>query len=319
MSEILDIAETLRRLKRAENILLVCHKNPDGDTIGSAAALYWMLKGMGKTAALLCADPIPARYDYMGFERFENQFQPEYTVAVDVAGIQLFGDAVSAYTRNMDLCIDHHPSNGGYADAMLLDGTAAAAAEVVYELLCEAQTEITPTVADCLYTGISTDTGCFRFASTTARTHRIAAALFEAGAHVADLNILLFENKSRGRIAIERMALESLEYHADGRCALICLSREQIAQAGADTSDLEGITGLPRMIEGVEVGITMRQQPSGSYKVSVRTLPGVDAAAICAHLGGGGHKQAAGCELLGSLGNAKAALLNEVEKALCRE
>ena len=129
MSEILDIAETLRRLKRAENILLVCHKNPDGDTIGSAAALYWMLKGMGKTAALLCADPIPVRYDDMGFERFENQFQPEYTVAVDVAGIQLFGDAVSAYTRNMDLCIDHHPSNGGYADAMLLDGTAAAAAE----------------------------------------------------------------------------------------------------------------------------------------------------------------------------------------------
>ncbi len=318
MSEILDIAETLRRLKRADNVLLVCHKNPDGDTIGSAAALYWMLKGMGKTAALLCADPIPPRYDYMGFERFTNQFRPEYTVAVDVAGIQLFGDAVSQYTHNMNLCIDHHPSNAGYADAMLLDGTAAAAAEVVYALFCEAKIEITPTIADCLYTGISTDTGCFLFASTTARTHRIAAALFEAGAHVTDLNILLFENKSRGRIAIERMALESLEYHADGRCALIYLTREQIAQSGVETSDLEGITSLPRMIEGVEVGITMRQQPSGSYKVSVRTLPGVDAAAICAHLGGGGHKQAAGCELLGSLGNAKAALLSEVEKALCR-
>jgi len=319
MSEILDIAETLRRLKKADNVLLVCHKNPDGDTIGSAAALYWMLKELGKTAALLCADPIPARYNYMDFERFENQFQPEYTIAVDVAGIQLFGDAVSAYTHNMDLCIDHHPSNAGYADAMLLDGTAAATAELVYELIQAAEIEITPTIADCLYTGLSTDTGCFKFASTTARTHRIAAALFEAGAHVTTLNILLFESKSRGRIAIERMALESLEYHADGRCALIHLTREQIAQAGADTTDLEGITSLPRMIEGIEVGITIRQQPSGSYKVSVRTVPGVDAAAICAHLGGGGHKQAAGCELLGSLSNAKAALLSEVEKALCRE
>lgn len=319
MSEILDIAEVLCRLKKADDILIVCHKNPDGDTLGSAGALYWMLKGLGKRAAVLCADPISARYDYMGFEQFTKQFQPQYTVAVDVAGIQLFGDAVSEYTRNMNLCIDHHPSNSGYADAMLLDGTAAATAELMYALLREAGTEITPTVADCLYTGLSTDTGCFKFSSTTARTHRIAADLFEAGAHVAQLNALLFDSKSRGRITIERMALESLEYHADGRCALIYLTKEQIAQAGAETTDLEGITSLPRMIEGVEVGITMRQQPTGSYKVSVRTVEGVDAAAICAHLGGGGHKQAAGCELLGSLGNAKAALLSEVDRALCKE
>lgn len=104
-----------------------------------------------------------------------------------------------------------------------------------------------------------------------------------------------------------------------GWCATVYLTKEQIAETGADGTDLEGITSLPRMIEGVEVGITIRQQPTGSYKVSVRTVTGVDASAICAHLGGGGHKQAAGCELLGSLDNAKAALLTEVEKALCKE
>ena len=97
------------------------------------------------------------------------------------------------------------------------------------------------------------------------------------------------------------------------------LTKEQIAQTGADTTDIEGITSLPRNIEGVQVGITIRQQPAGSYKVSVRTVPEVDAAEICAHLGGGGHRQAAGCELLGSLDNAKSALLTEVEKALCKE
>lgn len=319
MSEILDIASALSRLMKAENILLICHKNPDGDTIGSAAALCRALRGLGKTAAVLCADPIPARYDYMEIERFTGQFTPGYTVAVDVAGIQLFGDAISAYTRRIDMCIDHHSSNAGYADCMLLDASAAAAAEVVYELLTALGIEMTPQIADCLYTGVSTDTGCFKFANTTARTHAIAAKLIEAGANHVRLNMILFESKSRGRVAIERLALESLEYSFDGRCALIYLTKEQIAQAGADNTDLEGITALPRMIEGVQVGITIRQQPAGSYKVSVRTVPEVDAAAICAHLGGGGHRQAAGCELLGSLDNARAALLAEVEKALCRE
>ena len=319
MSEILEITAALSRLLKADRVLLICHKNPDGDTIGSAAALYHALRNLGKTAAVLCADPIPARYAYMELTLYTGQFTPGYTVAVDVAGIQLFGDAVAEYTREIDLCIDHHPSNPGYAGGLLLDGEAAATAEIVYELLAAAGVEITPLIADCLYTGVSTDTGCFKFSNTTARTHEIAAKLMRAGARTVLLNEILFESKSRGRLAIERMALESLEYHFEGRCAMIFLTKEQVAQAGAETVDIEGITSLPRNIEGVEVGITVRQQPAGSYKVSVRTTPSVDAAAICAHLGGGGHRQAAGCELLGSLDNAKTALLTEVEKALCRE
>ena len=288
---------------------------------GSAAALYWALKGLGKTVAVLCADPIPSRYDYMDIGLYTGQFTPGYTVAVDVAGIQLFGDseAVQKYAQRVDLCIDHHTSNSGYASALLLDGEAAATAELLYDMFSEMGAPITPLVADCLYTGLSTDTGCFKFTNTTARTHIVAAKLMEAGANTVKLNSLLFESKSRSRLAIERLALESLEYSFGGRCATVYLTKEQIAETGADGTDLEGITSLPRMIEGVEVGITIRQQPTGSYKVSVRTVTGVDASAICAHLGGGGHKQAAGCELLGSLDNAKAALLTEVEKALCKE
>lgn len=320
MSEILQLAEAISRLLKADNILLLCHKNPDGDTVGSAMALCHVLKSLGKTVAVLCADPIPSRYAYMQLCLFEEgDFEPHFVVAVDVAGIQLFGDSIAEYTRRIDMCIDHHPSNSGYADCMLLDGDAAATAEIIYELLTAIGTEITPTIADCLYTGLSTDTGCFKFANTTARTHEIAAKLITAGASLVKLNNILFESKSRSRLAIERLALESLEYSFGGRCATVYLTKEQIAETGADGTDLEGITSLPRMIEGVEVGITIRQQPTGSYKVSVRTVTGVDASAICAHLGGGGHKQAAGCELLGSLDNAKAALLTEVEKALCKE
>lgn len=316
MSETLNLAQVISRLLKAENVLLLCHKNPDGDTLGSAAALCSALRQLGKTAAMLCADPIPERYAYMELSLFDNSFTPDYIVAIDVAGIQLFGDAVREYADRVDLCIDHHPSNSGYADAMLLDGDAAATAEVMYELIGAMGATLTPQVADCLYTGLSTDTGCFKFANTTARTHLIAAKLIEAGAQVVKLNNILFENKSRRRLEIERLALDSLEFYFDDRCALICLTREQIAQTGADGTDLEGITGIPRAIEGVQAGITMRQQPTGSYKVSVRTEVGVDASAICARLGGGGHRQAAGCEILGSLENAKTALLTEVKQEL---
>ena len=318
MTEVIDQLAVIGRLLRAENVLIVSHKNPDGDTLGSAGALLHALKGLGKQAAVLCADPIPARYDYMNLELFEGQFHPGFVVAVDVASQQLFGDAISAYTHRVDLCIDHHGSNTGYAEELYLKAEASATCEIMYELLTAMNVEITAQIAECIYTGLSTDTGCFLFSNTTASAHRVAADLMEAGARVQDLNTILFENKSRARMAIELVALQNLEYHFDGRCALIYLTRQQIAASGVAANELEDITSLPRKIEGVEVGITLRQLPGASYKISIRTTEGVDACAIARRFGGGGHGRAAGCELEGNLENAKAAILAEVEKALTR-
>ncbi len=318
MSEILDLLATIGRLLRAENVLILCHKNPDGDTTGSAAALMHALKNLGKEAAVLCSDPIPSRYSYMQIEPFTGQFDPGYIVAVDVASIQLFGDSIQEYTEQIDLCIDHHASNGGYADAMLLDSSAAATCEIMYDVLTAMNVEITPVIANCLYTGLSTDTGCFLFSNTTAKAHMLAAKLMEAGAQVEDLNMILFESKSKGRMAIELTALQNLEYHFEDRCALMYMTREQIAESGVGPNELEDITSLPRKIEGVQVGITLRQLPGASYKISIRTTDGVDACAIAKRLGGGGHARAAGCELEGNLENAKAAILAEVERELKR-
>lgn len=316
MSEIIDIALVISRLLAADNILLLCHKNPDGDTIGSAGALYWALKGLGKRVSIFCSDPIAARYEYMQLGLYDGSYEPAYIVAVDIAGIQLFGDAAAAWGEKADLCIDHHPSNSGYAYATLLEPEAAATAEIIYEVLDEMKIEITPIIANCLYTGLSTDTGCFKFANTTARTHRIAAQMMEKGAEFVKLNEILFESKSKSRIQIEQIAISHLEYHFDERCALMYVTRDEIDRVGADNTDLEGITALPRMIEGVCVGILMRQLPGGSYKVSVRTSGNIDACVICAGLGGGGHKRASGCEFFGNLENAKAAVLAEVAKQL---
>ena len=318
-TEMLNLTQAMQRLQQADRILLLCHKNPDGDTIGSAAALYHALRAQGKTAAIACSDPIPDRYDYMQVSAFDGAFEPAYIVAVDVAGLQLFGPGTIEWAEKCDLCIDHHAGNSGYAEFTLLDDSAAAAAELLYEVICAMHVEITPHIADCLYTGLSTDTGCFKFSSTKASTHITAAKLMEAGAHVEELNTLLFDTKSRERMEAERIARNHLEYHLDGRCALIYLTRDEIEQSGADPADLEELTSLPISIEGVKVGLTLRQQPGGSYRISVRTAKGVDACAIARRLGGGGHTRAAGCELLGNLDNAKSAILSEVEAVLDAE
>ena len=318
MTQSMHVEQAAARLLEAGQVLILCHKNPDGDTIGCGAALCHVLNGMGRQAAVLCADPIPPRLSFTRPRLFRGEFVPDLVVAVDVAGVALLGDAglMPAYSRHVDLCIDHHAGNGGYADCTLLDASAAAAAELLWEVLQAMGAEITPLVADCLYTGLATDTGCFRFANTTARTHRVAAGLIEAGARVEELNTILFATRSRGQMEAERIARSHLTYELEGRCAVIWLDRDETAASGADPADLDELTALPIGIEGVQVGLTFRQLPSGSWRVSIRTAKGVDACAIARRLGGGGHLRAAGCELLGTLDNARQAVLAEARAVL---
>ncbi len=316
MSERLDVTQTAERIKTVDNVLIICHKNPDGDTIGSAGALCHAIKSMQKKCAIICADEISKRYDYMSLSLYDGSFEPQYKISVDVAGTQLFGEAIKDHVQRVNLCIDHHGSNPGYADEMLLDSEAAATAEIIYSVICELCVPMTQQILDCLYTGIVTDTGCFKFSNTTAKTHHVAQRLIELGANTKDINEAIFESKSKSRIEIERLALDSLEYFFDERCAMINLSLEQIEHSKIEPTDLEGITAIPRVIEGVDVGLTLRQQTNGSYKVSVRSKRGINASAICSRLGGGGHPQAAGCEVLGSLDSVKSAVLKEVEREL---
>ena len=246
MTESVDRQTAVLRLRGADDILILCHKNPDGDTIGCAGALYLALKALGKNAAILCSDPIPKMYDYMELRWFDGSFNPAFVVAVDVASIQLFGENnnVPQYAAHTNLCIDHHASNSGYAYETLLDPGAAAACEFLLDVIVDMGVTITPQIANCLYTGIATDTGCFKFASTTPRTHMAAARVMEAGADVEKLNARLFESRSHARITAERMAMESLEYYFNDLCAVICLTWDQIESSGVAGAELEDLTSL---------------------------------------------------------------------------
>lgn len=307
-----------RILEENNRILLLCHRHPDGDTLGSAAALAHALKAAGKTVAVCCDDEIPSCYDFMleGLAR-QADFVPELVAAIDVADTVLLGkNSEAAYAEKIGLCIDHHGSNKLYAEKVWLCEASASTAEMVYSLLCCMKAPITAQMASCLFTGVSTDTGCFRFSNTTADTHRVAAKLIELGADTHSIIQTFFETKTKTYAAIERLALEGMGMYLDGRCAIMPVTQEMFKKSGAHESDTDRLANLPRQIEGVLVGVTLRELENGDFKASVRTHGEIDAAEICKRLGGGGHRGAAGCTLSLPQNEAVKALLAEISSEI---
>lgn len=300
----ISIAQTAQKLLQAQDILLIAHKSPDGDTLGSCFALYYALSSLGKRVRVECNNDFPQKYQYFLEGYTAPCFEPQFIVAVDVADEKLFGDALECYKNRVDLCIDHHRTNTHYARMYCIDETQAATAQLVYLILLKMRIPCTPLIADCLFTGITTDTGCFRYTNVTAQTHLTAARLIENGARAGMINRIMFEQKSKSRIAVERSVLETLSYDFDGRCAMVCISQNLLRQTGACEEELEGVSAIPRQIDGVWVGVTFNER-EGGYKISLRTDSHIDAAAVCRVLGGGGHKAAAGCFITGDFQEAK--------------
>lgn len=299
-----------------DSILILTHANPDGDTLGCGYGLCRALRALGKNAGVACSDDIPQKYAYMRRGMDETDFTPEHVIAVDVADTKLIGRTLKEYKERIELCIDHHPSNIMYAPYTLLNAQAGAAAEVIYGVIKCLGVDFTKEIADCIYTGLSTDTGCFRYANATAATYRIAAEMIEAGADSGEINRRMFETKSKAYVALEKMAMDSLEMHFDDRCAMITLTQDMFKTSGMSDKEVEGIAALPRQIEGVVVGVTLRERAEGGYKASLRTHAPVDASQICKAMDGGGHARAAGCQIKDTLENAKKILLENIRKAL---
>lgn len=310
----IDLRETAELLQQSDNILLLCHAHPDGDTLGSATALARGLSAMGKKVKVDCGDPIPKDFSFM-FEGLEQaEFEPELIAAIDVADTKLLGrEFEGRYQGGIDLCIDHHGSNLLYADKVCLEAESASTAEMIFQLLKIMNAEITPAVASCLFTGVSTDTGCFRFSNTTVRTFEIAAELAKLGADTYNIIQVFFETKTKTFAALERLALDTMRLYFSDRCALMCVTQDMYKKSGSDESEVDRLANLPRQIEGVLVGVTMRELKDGSFKASVRTHGDIDASAICKRLGGGGHMGAAGCTLYGTRQQAINSLLKEIQ------
>ncbi len=312
----LTLKQCAKFLKRHDNYIILTHASPDGDTLGSAYALYYGLNEIGKSASVICPDVIPQKYDY--FVRSTDHVMRENAtvVAVDVADKRLLGDLKEEFGDIVDLNIDHHVSNTEFAKNLYLDADAAATAEVIFELLTLMKVNINDITAKALYTGIATDTGSFKYSTVTAKTHIIAAMLHDYNINASEINRLMFDTKSKKLIDLERQVLETAEFHFEDKCMLLCVTAEMQEQTGCSGTELEGIAVISRSVEGVKAGVTIKQTNDDTFKISVRTYAPLDASQICKKLGGGGHKGAAGASVKGNLAEVKDKVLSAVKECM---
>ncbi len=291
----IEITEAVQFLKSHDDYLILMHASPDGDTLGCGFALCGALQRMGKRAQAVCPDIIPQRFDYMRSAVEVQQFTPQTIVTVDVADSKLLGDMKEVGDKAA-LCIDHHASNTGYAERLLLRGNYAAASELLYEVVTALGVEIDRTIANCLNSGIATVTGCFKFSNTTPQTHIYAARLMECGAEIAAINYTMFELKTQGRISLEQQVLQNIRYFAHGHVAVVSVMLDTLEEIkDIDSDDVGAIAAIPRQINGVDIGISIKEKKKGFFKASLRSSERVDVSEIAQGFGGGGHARAAGC------------------------
>lgn len=312
----LTLRKTARFLKKHNNYIILTHSSPDGDTLGSAYALYYALNEIGKVAEVICPDVIPQKYDYFARKTDHIEGGDTTVIAVDVADSRLLGSLEEEFGHRIDLCIDHHISNTEYAKNLYLDADAAACAECIFELINVMRVNMNDITAKAIYTGLATDTGCFKYSTVTEKTLLICAALYDYNIGAAEINRLMFDTKSKKLIKLEAMVLNGAEFHFDDKCMLLTVTEEMQTATGCSGTELEGVAVISRSVEGVIAGVTLKQTDKEEFKVSLRTYPPLDASAICKALGGGGHKGAAGATVKGNLKEVKLKVLEAVEQSL---
>lgn len=314
------IKKAARLLKDWNNILVLSHASPDGDTLGSASALIRGLKSIGKNVRFACSDKVDKRYNYL-FEGLSSEmntegFVPDKVVTVDVADRKLLGKYEEIYGGKTDLAIDHHGSHKYFAAETFLDANSASNCENIYKLLLEMGIMVDRKMGQAIFTGMSTDTGCFKYSNVTPETHEIAAELMRLDIDAAEINRVMFDTRTRGQVKAEVAILDTIEYFDEGKIALITITSELMEKTGIFDEDIDMFVSIPRQIEGVLVGITLKERGEALFKVSVRTNQNIDASAICGRLGGGGHNGAAGCSVRGNVSEVKAKILTAAREQL---
>jgi phosphoesterase RecJ-like protein len=312
-----DITATLRG---AQRIALVSHRDPDPDTIGSALALGLGLESLGKRVSWHCADPVPEQQRFLhGSERFTQDPPPEdvdLVVTVDFGSVDRAKFALPA--RPTLVNIDHHASNDNFGTANLVDVTAAASAELVSRVIDALGIKWTPEMATAALVGIMTDTGSFQFPSTDARALDRAARLREAGADLQAITYNIFRNKRFEALRLWGFAFSRLRREENGQLVWTELRVGDIEEAEARDEDISGLVEQVARSSGMRVGLLFNEQ-RGVVKISCRTSqwePSVDASALMAQFGGGGHVRAAGALIEGDLPSVRDRVLNAARAAL---
>ncbi len=305
--------ETAQFLLHRDNFVILSHRRPDGDTIGSSAALCLGLRQLGKTAHVLYNSEVSPRFQWLheGLTK-EAAEEGDCIVSVDVASPGMLPKAFAHLLGKIQLRIDHHGSATSFTDVELVDAASASCAEVVWDVLEILGVTMDRPLAEAVYVGLSTDTGCFRYSNTTAHTFATAALCAKAEARVYELNQELFETNTLGRLKMQAWIVDHMKLLREGEMAIIAIPRAVEERIGVTEDDMDNISSFPRTVAGVCMAATLRETSDGDTKLSVRAVPGYDATLVTVLFGGGGHKGAAGASFKLSLEEAA----KEVEKVL---
>ena len=297
--------EAAEFLRRHDHYCILTHRRPDGDTIGSAAALCLGLRSLGKTAWVLDNPEISGRFAPL----VDGLTKPwpgenDTLVCTDVASPGMLPATFASLQEEIQLRIDHHSSATSFTKFELVDGASASCAEVIWDVLSCMGVRMDERCAEAIYVGTSTDTGCFRYSNVTPHTFETAAACARAGARVYELNQELFETNTLARLRMQAWVVDHLHTFLDGKMAICAIPLTVETEIGVTADDMDNISSFPRTVAGVCVAATLRETAEGDVKLSVRAIPGYDATKITAPLGGGGHKGAAGASLKMSMEEA---------------
>ena len=300
-----DLNATVRFILQNDDFAVITHFRPDGDAYGSALAAVEMLEQLGKRAFPVCDDPVNKKYQFLnGWQRFTNAekglpFVPKTALGVDVSDAERMGKSKTIFEScAAQAAIDHHASNIGFADVTYLDAEAVATGELLVKLANELGVTITVSMAEALYTAISTDSGNFSFKDTRAETFTLTAQLLAAGADVETLSRKLFRSRTLSQTRLLGKALDSIVLSPDGRVAGIMLTNDMFAQTKATRPEAHSIVNYLNEIEGVCIGFTC-EQLENEVKISFRSANGVDVSKLANRFEGGGHIAAAGGRVSG--------------------
>jgi phosphoesterase RecJ-like protein len=311
-------------MKSSKNILLVSHINPDGDTLGSMCGMYSLIKDNYKNNCdMVVVSPYPNTYAFLpnsdkvkNIKEFDLSREYDLVINLDVADIERCGDAKILFTKaKRTINIDHHETNIGYADINIIEPDAAATAEVLYGLCEKAGWNVSKTSAECLYVGLMTDTGCFRFSNTTERAMTFAGKLISIGLDPADIYQKCYESNSKNMVLFQSYCVNKAQFSANEKIAYTIVYKKDMEKyhhtEGEDYTD--GLTEKLRAIKTTEIAFVVKELGANLSKVSMRSRT-VNIAQVCSAFGGGGHKLAAGAVIKAGVEDAVNLLLNKIEE-----
>ena len=306
-----------QQIKTNQRFLVVAHENPDGDAIGSTLGLALALRDMGKDVVAFNIDGVP---DIMGFipdhdfltSQLAENARFDVAFVLDSGDLRRTGIDVAAIS-NCIINIDHHP-HSDFGDFCYLDTTASATAALIFRLLQECGYQLSSSVAKNLYLGILSDTGSFRYSSANREAFDIAGCLVGHGVDPWEMASSIYESYPPQRMRLLALVLPTLELSTCGRYASVSMLREDLTRSGATEEHADGFVNYPRAVRGVEVALFFSQVEPELFKVSFRSRGKIDVGSLARYLGGGGHHNAAGAKVAGTLDAAKANVYNHLDR-----